>query len=91
MAATPLLLRTTVGGRADRVRWQGERAIWQESQKRTVIHSPHICRPGGESRPIAGEVARITVQEIKGGFQQLLELLPREGDELLLKFRADCE
>ena len=39
----------------------------------------------------AGEVMRVIVQEIREGYQQLLELLPREGDELLLKFRADCE
>ncbi len=39
----------------------------------------------------AGEAARVTAQEIKEGYLQLLELLPREGDELLLKFRADCE
>lgn len=39
----------------------------------------------------AGEVTRITVEEIKEGYQQLLELLPREGNELLLRFRADCE
>ncbi len=60
------------------------------------IRLVHQARPklkGTLKAPLffVGDVARVTVQEIKEGFQQVLELLPLEGDELLLKFRADCE